>query len=198
MIKCPLVATVHTDVVTLRDASLIHFLRPIRLIMIGIVDGIGRIFDQKIQKFGCFQHTRIDGLQQLAGINPVLIGVHHRNISGFGNHAGHNAKVNFSNSTLTPLGFYTNDSVGSLAPVERRTVFQYRDALNVVHINIHQNIGLKAFKNGLNIGNIVPYYTVNNQQRMCLGIQRIQTTDKKQASYAGQTGTTDGTYVSSQ
>ncbi len=91
---------------------------------------------------------------------------------------------------MTTLGGNLNDTISTFRTVESSTVAENFYLFNVFGVNEVENVVIETIVNSGTIVLHIPDDTINNNEGLCIGIQRIDTIDKHHTTLSGNTTTT--------
>ena len=191
-----IVTSLHINVVVLGEGRVINFLGPIGLIVIHVVIEIGRIVVQEV----VFHFIVVDVWicsQKFRRIEAILRCIHHLWQTRLERYAHTDVGIDAGGHTASALGGDDDDTVATLGTIECGSVLQNLHVVDVFRVNVEKQVVVIAIMESHTGLLHVAHDAIDNDERLCISIQRIQTTDEHGGAISWTTRTVDGTHVGS-
>ena len=127
--------------------------------------------------------------KQLGGIETIVIGLHHFRQTGNEFIAAINGHIDLSGHRLVALGLDDQYATGTLGSIEGSTVFQHLDTLNVVDVKVSQDVVGVTVVQHLAVVLHIHEHTVDDDQRLGIAPERVDTLDEHGVTHTGNTAT---------
>ena len=138
------------------------------------------------------------GAQHLGGIEAVLTGIHHFGRARLQCNPNADIGIDTGCHRVAALGLDQDDTIAALGTIERRGILHHRDFLDIFRVDVEQQVGVVANMERRTVLLHILDDTVDDNEWLCVGIQRVKTTYKHGRAIAGTAGAGDGTYIGSQ
>ena len=188
------VTTLHVDAVVGHEGVVINLVRPVGIIMIGVVIIVGGIAVDKLQVLHVGGETR----EHLGGVEPVVLGTHHLGPAGHQLVLAVDGHVNLGGHAAVALGLDEQHTGSGLGTIDGGSVLQHGDALNVVHIQVGQDIVVISLMQHLAVVLHVGDDTIDDDQRLGVGLQTGDTADEHRVAHTQLSATRNGMDVGTQ
>ena len=189
-----IVTTLYVDAIVLGEGIVVDLLRPVGLVVILVVIVISRV---AVEIFHGSERTRLAG-QQFGGVESIVLGLHHRGEFGNEFEARVDVHVDLRCHALVALGFDDEHTVGALGSVESRSVFHDGDVLDVVDIEVGEHIVVITIVEHLASVLHVHDDIVDDDERLRIGMERVDALDEHDVSNARDATARDGAHVSTE
>ena len=189
-----IVTTLHVDAVVGDEGVVIDLVRPVGIIMIGIIIIIGGIAVDEFQVL----HVAGKSREHLGSIEAIVLGTHHLGLAGHQLELAVDGHVNLGGHAAVALGLDEHHTGSGLGAIDGGSVLQYGDALNIVHIQVGQDIVVISLMQHLAVVLHVGDDTVDDNQRLGVGLQTGDTADEHGVAHAQLSATRNGMDVGTQ
>ena len=136
--------------------------------------------------------------EQLGGVEAVALGIEHLGQARHLFEAAIDGDVDLGGHALVALGLDEEHAIGTFGTVEGGSVFQDRHALNVVHVQVGQQVVVVAVVKHLARILHVHHDVVDDDQRLGVGIERVDALDEHGVAQTGNAAAADGADVGTQ
>ena len=136
--------------------------------------------------------------QQLGGVEPVGIGIHHLGLAWYELVASVDGDVDLRGHRLVALGLDEHYAVGTLGSVECGTVLEHLHALDVVDVEVGQDIVEVAVVQHLAPILHVHDDIVDDDEGLGIDVERVDAADEHRVAHAGNASAADAAHVGCQ
>ena len=177
------VSSAYVDSIVLRKGSFFDLVEPIGPVVAALVICTGRIIVEELQAVGIYIHTPY----HVGGIQPECLCIHYGN--GLeGRAISHIYKsFYFGGHIAASLGIDNDYSIGSFTSIDGCRVFQYSNFFYIIGFYQSQGIVGKTVDCRISIFLHLPDNAIDNEQGLCRGIQRVESSRKNRAAAPGNT-----------
>ena len=108
---------------------------------------------------------------EIIGIQAVILTRKHTWLVWLKRYIGKDIGCNTCSHALTALGIDDDNTIGSTCTIDGSTILQNLDIADVVYINCREYIVVHTHVDRFVTLLQIPYHTINNNQRLCIGIE---------------------------
>ena len=193
-----IVTTFYADLVVLGESIAIEVFLPVGVLVVHIVVEVaGVLVHERRQRCGGLEV--INGLgrgtDELSHIVAILVGIHHLGLLGHEFETSEGADVNASYLAMATLGGDAEDTVGTLGTIEGRTIIENLNGFDVFGVNDVEYVIEETIVEGRTVVLHIPHDAIDNDEGLCVGIERTDTIDKHGCTLCGHTATADSADV---
>ena len=174
VVVCHVVTTLDVEAIVLSKCLFVGDVLPIRIVMIHIIIIIVWIGVEELE----LVELGSRGLKHLGCISAILGCVHHVHSLRQELHAYGCVEVDACCHGLVALGVDENHTIGCLGTIDSGSVLEHFDGLDVVHVDGSKEVVEVAKVNHFAIVEHVVNHSVEHNQRLCIGIEGIETVDE--------------------
>ena len=188
------VTTLYADTIVLRNGSAVKILGPVRIVVELLVVKVGGIFVEEgdDHRRGKTVSSR-RGAEELSKVVSILTGVHHAGTLGRKFHTAESTDVDASGLRMSALGRDFQYAVSSLRTIEGGTVAKDFYTFDVFGIDEVEDIVIETVvQRGATVLH-VPNDSVDNDKRLCIGVERVDAIDEHGCTLGRKSTTIDGT-----
>ena len=177
--------SIHTDIISTLDVNLVvlghgiavHVLLPVRVVAEHLAVVVRRtLVEESISaEFAC-RHV-LDGAGHISQISVVLLAIENTKRAGDKLHAAIDANTNLGGHALTALGVDNDNAVTTLGTIECCTVLDNLNALDVLRVDACEKVVVETFVHRLTVILGVNHVAIQDDERLCIGIDVGHTTN---------------------
>ena len=155
-----------------------------------------RVIDEELKRLWVGVVADIGvGAQHLSGIEAILSCIHHVRCLRDECDAHADVGIDAGGHRVAALRLNEHHAVGTLGAVEGGGVLQYRHLLDVLRVDVQQHVGVVAvMQRGTCLLHVL-HDAVDDEEWLCVGIERVQAAYEHGSAIAGTAGTRYGTHI---
>ena len=189
-----LVASLHADVVLLRQRLAVQVVVPARFVVVLLIEIVVGIVLEELER----RLARGRAPNQFRGIEAEGAGVHHAGSVGRPLDACHRAHPDACGHTGAATRLDEDDAARAPDAIERGAVLHDGDALHVGHVDVGKQVVVEAVVQRLAPLLLVEIDTIDNDEGHSVGMQRAEAVDEHHDAVSLHAAAGDGAHLASQ
>ena len=195
MVHGHIVTTVYAHLVVLGEYVVVEVFLPVSVVVVEVVvDVVGVLIEVR------HGHRAADELRvghstyHFGEVVAVLAGIHHLHLLGCRFEATVSADVDAGYHALAAASVDKEHTVGTLGTVEGRSVLHHFHAFDIVGIDDVEHVVHEALVERGTVVLHIHHDTVDNDEGLGVGIQRVQAINEHGSTLGGHTAAVDGAH----
>ena len=170
---------------------MISLFTPIGIVVVGVIIVLALVVAEELQ----IALEGVDvgiGSEHLGSIETILRGIHHLRQSAHHDNACTDVGIDAGSHRMTTLGGDEDDTISTLGTIESSTVLHDLNLLDIGRIDVQEEVGIVAIvESGTRLLHVTND-TINNDEGLCIGVERAETANEHGRAVARTARAVDG------
>ncbi len=198
VIHTDFVTTLHTDLIVLGHGCAVHILLPVSVVIKDFTIIVAGALIQEGVRAKRTGSIILHSADHVTQISSVLVTAQDIKLVGSKFCSTIYTYINLGGHALTALGVDDQSTVGTLGTIESCGILDNLYTLNILWVETQENIVIEAFVHGGTVILRVDDVTIHDEDRLCVGIQRVDTTNIHERTDTWQAIALDGADITAQ